>query len=231
MQPNPIANPTRLPRFLSSPRPRTLSFPLSKQYSLYQPLYSNKSLPLPSPTRPFSVVPTTHSAIARTTTMASDEDYTSFLEKANQPTGAATASTTSAISKLPNQADLPSQSSNIPPALKSLDVTFTSESDEPFEPFAVPYPGSSLPDAAEFAKVIKHEKGEGGVEELSVKDFDPSGEYAEVLEKVAEAARNKGEIRCFRVDAGRSTKVLYYVVGLDREVGRLVGVRAVSVES
>ena len=164
--------------------------------------------------------------------MASDEDYTSFLEKANQPTGAATASTTSsAISKLPNQADLPSQSSSIPPALKSLDVAFTSESDEPFEPFAVPYPISSLPDAAEFAKVIKHEKGKAGVEELSVKDFDPNGEYAGVLEKVAKAAGNKGEVRCFRVDAGRSTKVLYYVVALDTEGGRLVGVRAMSVES
>lgn len=164
--------------------------------------------------------------------MASDEDYTSFLEKANQSTGtAATTSTTSAVSKLPNQADLPSQSSNIPPTLKSLDVTFTSESDEPFEAFAVLYSSSSPPDAVEFAKVINHKKGKGGVEELTVKDFDPSGEYAGVVEKVAEAAGNKGEVKCFRVDAGKSTKVLYYVVGLDMEGGRLVGVRAVSVES
>lgn len=79
--------------------------------------------------------------------------------------------------------------------------------------------------------MINHKKGKGGVEELTVKDFDPSGEYAGVVEKVAEAAGNKGEVKCFRVDAGKSTKVLYYVVGLDMEGGRLVGVRAVSVES
>ncbi len=163
--------------------------------------------------------------------MASDEDYTSFLEKANQPTGATTAGTTSAFSKTHNQADLSSQSSNIPPALKLLDATFTSESDEPFEPFAVPCSISSPPNAAEFAKIIKHEKGMGGVEELSITDLDPRGEYAEVMEKVAEAAGNKGEVKCFRVDAGKSTKVLYYVVGLDREGGMLVGVRAVSIES
>ena len=219
MKLNPIPNAFCLPRFLLFHRRRILSFP-------------DKPLPLPSPTCPFSTVPTIHSVIARTATMASDEDYTSFLEKANQPTGAAGAGTTSSgSSKLLNQADLPSESSNIPPALKSLDVTFISESDEPFEPFAVPYSSSSPPDAAEFANAIKHEKGIGGVEELSVKDFDPRGEYAGVIEKVAEAAGNKGEVKCFRVDAGKSTRVLYYVVGLDTEGGRLVGVRAVSVES
>lgn len=79
--------------------------------------------------------------------------------------------------------------------------------------------------------MIKHEKGKVGVEELSVKDFDPGDEYAEVVEKVAEAAGNKGEVKCFRVDTGKSTKVLYYVVGLDKEGGRLVGFRAMSVES
>ena len=169
------------------------------------------------------------------TVMASDEAYSSFLDKANQPTGAGT--TSSSRSQPENQQDLVYQSSNIPPVLKSLNVTLTSESDEPFEPFTVSYPGSALPNASEFARTIKHEKGESGVEEVTVKDFDPREEYKNVVNAVSEAAAGgedgnvKGEVRCFRAAGAKGTEVVYYVVGLDREGKRLVGVRAVSVES
>jgi len=114
-------------------------------------------------------------------------------------------------------------------------MTFTSESDEPFEPFTVPYSSSSLPSASEFARAIKHDNGQGVVEELSVGEFDPRNEYEKVIEAVEAAVAKNGEgkaaVKCFRADSGKSTKVFYYVVGLDREERRLVGVRAVSVES
>lgn len=164
--------------------------------------------------------------------MASDEAYASFLEKANQPTGANTST-----SKSHNQDEqaVTSQSSNVPAVLRSLDMTFTSESDEPFEPFTTPYSSSSLPSASEFAKAIKHDNGQGVVEELSVGEFDPQDEYKKVIEAVEAAAAGDGKgkavVKCFRVDSGKRTKVFYYVVGLDREERRLVGVRAVSVES
>ncbi len=158
--------------------------------------------------------------------MASDEGYASFLDKANQPTGASRTSTSKSTHQNQQQ-DLTSQSSNTPSVLKSLDVTFTSESDEPFEPFTVAYSGSSLPSALEFAKAIKQDKD--SVEEVSVGEFDPRGEYGDVVEAVKKAAGRTREVRCFTAEGGKS-RVFYYVVGLDEE-NRLVGVRAVSVES
>jgi hypothetical protein len=164
--------------------------------------------------------------------MASDEAYTSFLEKANQPTGA-NPSTSKSHSQ--DQQAVTTESSNIPAVLRSLDTTFTSESDEPFEPFAVPFSSFSLPNASEFARAIKHEAGQGVVEELSVEEFDPKDEYKDVIEAVEAAVagdgKGKAAVKCFRADSGKSTKVFYYVVGLDRNERRLVGVKAVSVES
>lgn len=165
--------------------------------------------------------------------MASDEAYTSFLEKANQPTGAN--SSTSKSHNQDQQAAVTSHSSNVPAVLQSLDMTFTSESDEPFEPFTVPYSSSSLPSASEFARAIKHDNGPEVVEELSVGEFDPQNEYKKVIEAVEAAVAREGEgkaaVKCFMAGSGKSTKVVYYVVGLDSKDRRLVGVRAVSVES
>lgn len=169
--------------------------------------------------------PTQSAIITTTTDMSSDEAYASFLEKANQPTG--NTSSTSR-SKAEKQQDLKSQSSDIPQVLRSLDATFTSDSDEPFEPFTVEYSGSSLPGAEEFAQVIK----EGNrMEELGMEDFDPRSEYKDVVEAVREAAGGQSQVKCFRAEGGKSTQVFYYAVALESAAGRLVGVRAVSVES
>lgn len=112
-------------------------------------------------------------------------------------------------------------------------MTFTSESDEPFQPFTVPYEGSKLPDARGFAEAVRARMDIGdwdGVKELEVEEFDPRGEYGEVVEKTREAIEGAGDVKIFTVEAGRS-RVVYFVVGLDGERRRLVGVRAVSVES
>lgn len=162
--------------------------------------------------------------------MSSDEAYASFLDKANQPLGSAKNTTTSTCST--SKSHSTSQSGDIPASLKSLNATFTSESDEPFEPFTIPISSSSsaVPDASEFAKLIE-EEGKA-VEELSMEEFDPKGEYGEVVGKVKEAASGgKGEVKFFRVEGKSRTRVVYHVVGLDKEGGRLIGVRAVSVET
>lgn len=223
MKLNPVSRSSRFIIWLSSPHARISSF------QFHETDNSHQQQPKKPHSLPFSRKPNVTTTIP---IMASDEAYTSFLEKANQPTGA---NTSTVKPNTQNQQDLTSQPSDIPDVLKSFDVTFTSESDEPFEPFAVPYSGSSLPNASEFARAIKHEKGEGGVEDVSVGDFDPRGEYKIVIEAVEAAGagdgKGKGEVKCFRADAGKSTKLFYYIVGLDREGRRLVGVRAVSVES
>lgn len=160
--------------------------------------------------------------------MSSDEAYASFLEQANQSVGSAKNTSTSSTSK----SQPSSQSGNIPPPLKSLDATFTSESDEPFEPFTIPYSSSSssLPGAPEFAKLVE-EDGKA-VDEMSMEEFDPRGEYGEVIGKVKDASSGgESEVKIFRVEGKSRTIVVYYVVGLDQEGGRLVGVRAVSVET
>lgn len=68
--------------------------------------------------------------------MSSDADYSSFLDKANQDTGAtkATSKSTSAATKSVN--------TNVPASLKSVDAYYTSEADEPFEAVSLKWGGS-----------------------------------------------------------------------------------------
>lgn len=180
--------------------------------------------------------PSVHSFPHTAHTMSSDNAYASFLDKANQdPNSNPTPSTSSTSPSKPQPTpheSLISQSTHIPQSLKSLDVTFTSEADEPFEAFTVSSAGSSLPDAAGFAQAVGLGSSAGQVEELSVEDFDPRGEYGEVVAAVKKAAGNGGgEVKCFRVEGEKKSTVFYYVVGLDGQGGRLVGARAMSVES
>lgn len=63
---------------------------------------------------------------------------------------------------------------------------------------------------------------------MSTKEFDPRGQYIDVLRAVEEAG--DGKSRIFRVEHGR-TRVEYYVVGLDKRKGRVVGMKAKAVES
>lgn len=223
MRPNIAYRDSRVLLCLSSSRRSNLSLQTHKKDGFHH-RHLNNPLPLIYPAAQSNI-----SSAATTTlaTMSSDEAYASFLEKADQPTGA-TSSTSQ--SRAEDSQNLAAQSSDIPPALKSVDETFTSESDEPFVPFAIEYSGSALPNVAEFAKAIKQETG---VEEIGMEDFDPRGEYKDVVDAVRAAAgyRMDGEVRCFRIEGGKRTQVFYYIVGLERERGRLVGFRAVSVES
>ena len=70
--------------------------------------------------------------------MSSDQDYASFLDKANQDTGVQGSNDTS-------YAQTKSTDTSVPASLKSLDAFYMSESDEPFEPVAIKHKkGGSL---------------------------------------------------------------------------------------
>lgn len=63
---------------------------------------------------------------------------------------------------------------------------------------------------------------------IQAKAFDPRGQYKEVLEAVEKVGNGKFSI--FKVEHGR-TRVEYYIVGLDKEGGKVVGMKALAVES
>lgn len=71
--------------------------------------------------------------------MASDADYGSFLEKANQDTGAGKASTKSgsAVTKAVD--------TDVPASLQKVEAYYTSDADEPFEPVSLKWKGTDLP--------------------------------------------------------------------------------------
>lgn len=64
------------------------------------------------------------------------------------------------------------------------------------------------------------------VEELSVKEWDPKGQYKKVVDAVKKEA--EGEVRVFKVEV-EGARVEYYVVGVAG--GKVVGLKALSVES
>lgn len=66
------------------------------------------------------------------------------------------------------------------------------------------------------------------VSTLSTRDFDPKGQYKEVLKAVEKAG--DGKTRIYRVEQGKA-RAEYYVVSFDQEGGRVVGLKAKAVES
>lgn len=82
-----------------------------------------------------------------TPTMASDEDYMSFLNKANQDTGSNQATTQSK-----GQFKTTDSGSQPPAEIKSAckDAFYVSDADEPFEPVSLNYDGPDLPDEGLF---------------------------------------------------------------------------------
>jgi len=80
----------------------------------------------------------------------------------------------------------------------------------------------------DFEKCLGAKEGQVEVEELSVAEFDPRGEYVEVVRKVEQAAKGKGGVKVFRVGMG-GTRCEYYIVSVVDK--GLVGVRAKAIES
>lgn len=77
----------------------------------------------------------------------------------------------------------------------------------------------------EFAELIGHNST---VSTLDAAEFDPRSQYKDVLQAVEKAGDGKSKV--YRVEQGK-TRIEYYVVGLDKENMRIVGLRANAVES
>ena len=63
---------------------------------------------------------------------------------------------------------------------------------------------------------------------MTTKEFDPQGEYKNVMAAVERSG--DGKTRIYRVEHDR-TRAEYYVVGFDKEGGKIVGLKALAVES
>jgi hypothetical protein len=77
--------------------------------------------------------------------MGSDEDYASFLNKANERTGGQ-ASTESKTKKASTKA----VDTEVPKVLEEVEEYYVSEADEPFEPVSLKWDGDGVPDAGTF---------------------------------------------------------------------------------
>jgi hypothetical protein len=169
--------------------------------------------------------------------MASDEDYMSFLNKANaEPSaGVSQSATTSGHKKI--QLKAVDEHAQIPQELaaptQNEEWIYVSDADEPFVPVSLKLPhgaSSGLPDVKGFSHLVNHPEGEkAGVEVLSVEEWDRRGSYKDVVEGVRKACEG-AEVRVYRVELG-GTRVEYWVVGVREKEGRLVGVKALAVES
>ena len=69
----------------------------------------------------------------------SDDAYSSFLDKANQDTGASEASTQS------KPASTKAVDTEVPAALQGVEQYYVSEADEPFEPVSLKWEGKNMP--------------------------------------------------------------------------------------
>lgn len=71
--------------------------------------------------------------------MSSDDAYSSFLDQANQDTGASKSSTNS------SSATTKAVDTDVPGPLQKVELYYTSEADEPFEPVSLKWSGKNMP--------------------------------------------------------------------------------------
>ena len=71
----------------------------------------------------------------------SDEVYSSFLDQANQDTGA----TRGSASNSSRQISAKAADAEVPAILQKVDKYYVSESDEPFEPVSLKWNGKKMP--------------------------------------------------------------------------------------
>lgn len=82
----------------------------------------------------------------------------------------------------------------------------------------------------EFAKLIQHWDAENAqVDIMDPVDWDSDGQYANIIDAVSEATRGN-DVRVYRV-ARDLTRAEYWVISRDDKEDRIVGVKALGVES
>ncbi|KAL2260420.1 hypothetical protein VTK26DRAFT_5575 [Humicola hyalothermophila] len=178
--------------------------------------------------------------------MASDEDYMAFLNKANEdpakgvapaPASSSSAAAASQAQKQEGEVFRARQEGVEAPKVlveACRDRFYVSDADEPFEVVAIGWDegGRGLPSEEEFAELIQHwdpKNAEVGI--MDPVDWDPSGQYGELVNAVRKAGQGN-DVRVYRVARG-GVRVEYWLVtteGRGKEA-KLVGVKALAVES
>lgn len=185
--------------------------------------------------------------------MADDQSYMSFLEKANQPlTGYSNASTADSPDKkklktMDTGAKVPEV---IIKVVEKEDVVYVSDADEPFEGVALKWEHVDMPTGGKccrlysrrgledevntviesFAGLINHPTPlSAGITTMSVEDWNKTGGYTQVVDAVKQAAN--GEKVMVYVVPRTEVKTEYWVVAMDKKEKRLVGAKALGVES
>ena len=158
--------------------------------------------------------------------MADDDSYADFLDKANQDTGGAQTTQKSAGKGGRMKTSAVDDQHTVPAALKSIDAIYVSDSDEEFEPVSLKFGGKSVDEKS--VPQLLDLPGDAEIEEMETKEWDPRGQYRDVVQKVESVT--EGGVKVFRAPIG-GTRVLYCVLGLAKGGGRVLGVRTVAVES
>ncbi|CAG8413426.1 unnamed protein product [Penicillium salamii] len=199
-------------------------FPTNRALRVASPLYLHshihihyKRLLPRSPTQLPRSISTTH-------TMASDDAYMSFLDKAN-------ADVSDKSQQGPIQMQTVHSTLSVPKVLQSIEIYYTSDTDEPFEPVALKWDEAAKgawPSPDQLLSLIAPDSNLS-ISTLSPSSFDPRNQYTAALDAVREAA-NGSELKVYRVEL-TSTKIEYWVLGLHKSESRVVGLRAKAVES
>ncbi|KAM0553915.1 hypothetical protein ACHAPJ_007261 [Fusarium lateritium] len=157
--------------------------------------------------------------------MSNDDDYTAFLNKANQDTGAGASTQEKATFKAKDQGI------EVPKAISDVckKAVYTSDADEPFEEVSLKWQGKNgLPTETEFAKLINHSSPDSAdIDILDPLTWDSRGQYTDVIEAVREASQGN-DVRVYQVSRD-ATRTEYWVVS--HVDGKLIGAKALSVES
>ncbi|KAF2786376.1 hypothetical protein K505DRAFT_330400 [Melanomma pulvis-pyrius CBS 109.77] len=149
--------------------------------------------------------------------MADDKAYEDFLNRANDTGGGVEAKESKGYKTK-------SVNAKVPAALEGVEEYYTSDADEPFEVVSLGFEGSDV-SAEDLKRLIGHD---AEVASIGEGKFDPQGQYKKVVDAVKKAG--DGKVKVFRVGLG-ATRAEYYVVSVDEKEGRVVGLKALSVES
>ncbi|OBT85534.1 hypothetical protein VE02_05393 [Pseudogymnoascus sp. 03VT05] len=195
---------------------------------------SPRSRPAPASAPITAAVPTsTHPAIRAAPRqqqkrgMADDASYLSFLEKANAPLGGGEAQASGGKKGFKTV----DEGAKVPGVIREAieGVVYVSEADEGFVGVSLGTGGRGMVDGESFADLIGSPDGRE-IEILDISQWDERGEYKSIVDAIRDATSG-GDVRVYRVPRG-ATRVEYWVVGVEEgEEGRLVGAKALSVES
>ncbi|KAK7748007.1 hypothetical protein SLS53_001259 [Cytospora paraplurivora] len=167
--------------------------------------------------------------------MSADNEYLDFLNKANEDPSKGSVSAQGQQGKSKKELKATDNGAEIPQPLVAAtqDAFYVSDADEPFVPVSLAWEkGEGLPDEEEIARLVEHwDPSKAEVEILDPVDWDSNGQYKEIIDAVRKAGKGN-DVRVYRIVKDGS-RVEYFVVTRqgDGATARLVGAKALAIES